>query len=219
MILASGNRNIKWNCHHLPPQMCLWRPDSHLSSYITTDKPQLGEPVEGCCWPLWARRLIVLCLQGFQPPRHPSSPRTLKALTLTLTRCLATTPMPTTWSLQVSFTLLPPVFVIALPPPSALFGCSFILCYTRCEWGTVNKIHTSMFDGSSVTVLDPCGCHTGINNHTTGLQYPQIAVFNAPWWVWEGKERCSTLTGLRAAHSLTASDLLIYFFLLFLVLG
>lgn len=39
----------------------------------------------------------------------------------------------------MSVTLLPPVFVMALPP-SAAFGCSFILCYTRCERGAVSKI-------------------------------------------------------------------------------
>lgn len=56
----------------------------------------------------WYWILIVFSLlhQGLQPPQHPSSHTTLKALKLTLTQYLATTPMPTTWTLQVSVVLL-----------------------------------------------------------------------------------------------------------------
>lgn len=90
---------VKKICHHFPPLNCASDPVVAVSD------------LEADCF---------LCHQGLQPPRHPSSPRTLKALTLTLTRCLATTPMPTTWTLQVSFVLLFPFHCktsLALPPP------------------------------------------------------------------------------------------------------
>lgn len=49
---------------------------------------------------------LFLPQQGLQAPQHPSSHRTLEALMLTLSQYLATTPMLTTWILQVSVVLL-----------------------------------------------------------------------------------------------------------------
>lgn len=53
--------------------------------------------------------------QGLQPPQHHSSHRTLEALMLTLTQYLATTPMPTTWILQVRTPTLTDIFSTHFP--------------------------------------------------------------------------------------------------------
>lgn len=116
--------------------------------------------------------------------------------------------MPTTWSLQVSpppSPTYPCHRSASTRPPSAAFGCSFSLCYTCCEWATINKIAVSQFWTAVVVTHGLTAARRASDTHRL-LYLTHRDEFERE------KERRSTLTGLRAAHSLTPSDLLIPFF-------
>lgn len=86
---------------------------------------------------MWMVDSFFLPHQDLQPPRHPSSHIILEALTLTLTQYLETTPMPTTWILQVSVELTHTVtFSFAI----FLWDWAHLM-YTAATWRFGDRLH------------------------------------------------------------------------------
>lgn len=125
------------------------------------------------CFSCSSEVLLSLLHQGSQAPRHRSSHRTLKALTSTLTLCLATTPMPITWILQVTVVPHPRVLCCHLRVGDR--DCRFIVSpqvYRRSECCTLICL---------CVVNVNCGCFDCIPNRAFMIYVPMNLVFLFIW--------------------------------------